>query len=650
MLAATLALGLALGGELVVGLAGRGVVEESAAERLAAAGCSVALFVWTALVLALLSGSWLSWRPGRAAAVALSVGVLSLLTLLCVAGVATRAMSGSYLTWGAVQFCSGAGEHVAHAALGRYRAWLALALALAAGLGVLFGRLLRPAARRPAHSPRWVLVLVLALGPALGGLFARRDRSRFAGAVLDSAPLLALASSLDAQVLARPAQAAGPASSGLPLVAGRSWTAAASLVSARRPNVLLLMLESVSPGQLGYGGYHRDVSPEIDRLARAGLRMRRAWATATHSNYAQMAVLSSLFPRRGEVLDLYQRLDYPRVLLHDLFHQLGSATATISSQDESWQGMRRFQDTGTPTHFWHARDYAGAKIDTGPEQIVPDAVTVDHALDWLAAQGDGPWALYVNLQATHFPYRLPEGAARPFVPCEPSSRAEHYWGYPHALASIVRNRFDNALRYADEQAGRIRRYLEQTGQLGRTLWVITSDHGEQFEDHGRVTHGWTLYDSEARVPLVLHWPGHVEPADRDEPVSHLDILPTLLELIGLPPHPAFQGTSFARPAAVPGRAVLLNNQGMRFADAVVCWPYKLVVDRTRHRRYLFHLERDPGELDNLFDRQGEVAARLERLLGAQVAAQLGYYGSTPEARRRNYAPRLLGCPELRPGA
>ena len=78
----------------------------------------------------------------------------------------------------------------------------------------------------------------------------------------------------------------------------------------------MIMLESVTPRHMSSYGYARKTTPELDRLARDGLRWRRAWTTATHSNYAQMAVISSLFPRRGYGLDQYTRLDYPRLLWH----------------------------------------------------------------------------------------------------------------------------------------------------------------------------------------------------------------------------------------------------------------------------------------------------------------------------------------------
>src|SRR5690606_4975372 len=120
---------------------------------------------------------------------------------------------------------------------------------------------------------------------------------------------------------------------------------------------LLVMLESVATGFVGYLGSDLGVTPNLDSLAESGLVMTRAWSTATHSNYAQMAVLSSLVPRRGLGLDTYETLHYPRVLLHDVFSKLGYAPATISSQDESWQGMHRFQDTGTPHWFADARSH-----------------------------------------------------------------------------------------------------------------------------------------------------------------------------------------------------------------------------------------------------------------------------------------------------
>ena len=212
---------------------------------------------------------------------------------------------------------------------------------------------------------------------------------------------------------------------------------------------------------------------------------------------------------------------------------------------------------------------------------------------------------------------------------------------------MVLNRYDNALAYVDAQVGRIERWLRETGQLGRTLWVITADHGESFHEHGVVTHGKTLREPEARVPLLLHWPDRVEPGDVHEPVSSLDVMPTIAELIGIPPHPSFQGTSFAPGGPAAARAgVFMNMQGFNFAEGLVCWPYKLTVDRMSGQVELYDLDRDPGELDDRSERDPSVTARLAEVLAAQMEAQEAYHHPAGAARAERFAPRLLACPAL----
>ena len=184
-----------------------------------------------------------------------------------------------------------------------------------------------------------------------------------------------------------------------------------------------------------------------------------------------------------------------------------------------------------------------------------------------------------------------------------------------------------------------------------SLWIVTSDHGELFFEKGLVTHGRTLYEAEARVPLLLHWPDGIEPEERTEPVSHLDIMPTVLQLLGLPAHPAFQGRSFALANAARGeedpKAVFMNIQGLRFADAIVCWPYKLILDRTGETQLLFDLARDPAESSNIIEQRPEITTRLADSLKRQLLAQLDYHSENAvDLRRRRYQPRLLRCPRF----
>jgi arylsulfatase A-like enzyme len=629
--------------------------DETGMRAVASLVVSTAVGALVMLLVGLGTGPLLTSKGGRWVAAFLHGLVSTLVATLLVTSVLLRATTGGYVTLGAIEFGLAAEQHVLGAALGPFLGWTLGVVATMVGLLVAavwlaLRRAHSGAAQRLGHAALYgapaALILVAVPAVSVPGLAA-------------ASPELAFVESFDEEG-DPPLPPPGPepphkprtmvAEPGAPLASGDLWRERARKSKGSRPNVLLLTLESVAVRHLGYAGYARETTPNLDRIAANSLRMRRAWTTATHSNYAQMAVLSSLFPRRGAGLDTYQRLDYPRVLYHDVFHDLGYGTATFSSQDENWQGMLRFQQTGTPTHFWHSPSFHGAHIDTGAERVVPDAATVEHALSWIGRQARRPWSLYLNLQVTHFPYKLPPGAAQPFLPTGPIRGDFSYVDFTKQDRDIVVNRYDNALRYVDEQIGRMADGLAERGMLDDTLWVITSDHGELFLEHGLVTHGRTLYDAEARVPLLVHWPKRIRSADAYEAVSHVDIVPTVLDLLEIEPHPAMQGKSFAgaRPSDAP-TGVFMNIQGLKSADALVCWPWKLVADRTARRVMLFNLEQDPEENDDRAGRDVRVASDMFTTLRAQMNAQVAYHKLKNTDRTRRYAPRLLSCPVL-PGA
>ena len=307
----------------------------------------------------------------------------------------------------------------------------------------------------------------------------------------------------------------------------------------------------------------------------------------------------------------------------------------------------RFETTKTPVYRWHAQSYDGEHLDIGSELAVPDDVTVDHALRWMDDQAK-PWALYMNLQATHFPYRIPAGEPTPFTPTEPDAGSFNYLRYPRSDREVALNRYDNALSYVDRQLGRIEQHLRATGQLDSTIWIITADHGEMFFEHDMVTHGKTLFDSEARVPIMVHWPSHLKPMSVDAPVSNLDVMPTFADLVDLPPHPSFQGKSLlsASSGEEDARAIYMNIQGLRTSEAVVCWPYKLIVEHAGGHVRLFDLEQDPGELRDLASKKVRVSESLRQTLRGQMRAQVEYHGKDDSFRTVRYAPRLARCPNV----
>jgi arylsulfatase A-like enzyme len=310
--------------------------------------------------------------------------------------------------------------------------------------------------------------------------------------------------------------------------------------------------------------------------------------------------------------------------------------------------MRAFQTTTTPNPILDAANHPGPHLGAGLEGKLPDHVTVERALQWLdGVSPERPFELYVNLQRTHFPYELPAGIDAPFQPADPDPSRFGFLGYPPSELAAARNRYDNALRYVDAQVGRLYDGLAARGRLRDTLWVITGDHGESFHDQGLVTHGSSLRESQTRVPLWVLWPGHVPPGEHAEAVSTLDVMPTLLSLLGLPAHPSYQGRAFAgeRPSTGAHAAQYLTLQGLRYADAVVCWPFKLIHESNRARLWLHDLAHDPEEARDLMSTRDPRARALAETLLTMVQAQRAYHADHTRMAQQ-FAPRLPPCPAL----
>lgn len=607
------------------------------------------------------TAAWLTRRlarsqRGRTWGVVLTAALTAPIVAAQVLGFVLRGIFGSPFTLGGLDFFLASAGHMGRGLMDRYAAYTAFAavlallcvLSLAAGLS---------RAARSALSPKRLEIGVLVGAVALVAAGAVVRPTAIVESIAPASPAVAFFASIASASASASESDLNPAIEeqvlraldSPPRIAGALWRKDAPLAEGPRPNVILLMLESVGIDHLGFEGYSRGVTPNLDALAERGRRFSRVWSTATHSNYAQMAVLSSLFPRRGSTLEMYHRLDYPRFLLHDALTNVGYSAATISSQDETWQGMLRFQQTGARVHYFHSPDHQGPHLDTGTDRIVPDELTIERALAWIEEPRSGSFSLYINLQSTHWPYAIPEDAERPFLPDTPEKPAI-YASWSKDDLPRIQNRYDNALAYVDRQVGRLVAGLNERGLLADTLLVVTSDHGELFWSHELVTHGRTLFEGEARVPLIVSWPRVITPGVDDRPASNLDALPTIVDALDLPPFPGHQGRSLLRPEepTAERRAVFLNIQGWRQAEAVVCWPYKLISEGSSAS--LYDLSSDPGEERDLAAELPATAASLGSLLRAQMTAQMRYHAPGRSARAERYAPRLLSCPPLTEGA
>jgi arylsulfatase A-like enzyme len=255
------------------------------------------------------------------------------------------------------------------------------------------------------------------------------------------------------------------------------------------------------------------------------------------------------------------------------------------------------------------------------------------AVDWLGGHPGEPWFLYVHTFEAHSDYaslpRTEEIFTGPY-----RGRAD---GSTGQLIRLLNGRFslDEAglrhvidlyaagIRQADDELGRLIRFLEERGELDRTLLIVLADHGEEFLEHGGVLHGRTLFEELVRIPLIIRGPGARGGLRPAEPVSIVDVLPTVLGLLDLPAPPGLDGIDLrgawrkGDSRALLGRSLFgesdPNDRNAVASRSVRSGRFKLVYDRREGRRALYDLAGDPGETA---DASGRYPAMAESLAAA----------------------------------
>jgi arylsulfatase A-like enzyme len=225
---------------------------------------------------------------------------------------------------------------------------------------------------------------------------------------------------------------------------------------------------------------------------------------------------------------------------------------------------------------------------------------------------------------------------------------------PPELLQDAADLYDGEIRQADDAIGRLMRELGRYGLAEGTLTVVTSDHGEEMEEHGRMGHGQTLYEEVVRVPLLFHAPGVLPAGVRLGTASLLDVVPTVLDLLADPFLPAeVDGLSLAErmtapgpspsprsPEAGPGRELLLHLdlehrgrglalQGGR-ALALRGSRFKLVLSQEPHRKELFDYRADPREQANRLS--GAEGAAVMKPMAVRLADQYNTFARFALAR------------------
>jgi arylsulfatase A-like enzyme len=229
----------------------------------------------------------------------------------------------------------------------------------------------------------------------------------------------------------------------------------------------------------------------------------------------------------------------------------------------------------------------------------------------------------MNLQRSHFPYKIPENFPRKF---EPSTIDFHirFGSFPKEKTPILINAYDNSLSYVDFQLKSLFEYLDKKGLMEKTIIVVSGDTGQAFYEHDVACHATKVYEEVIRVPLVLYAP-KIQPGLDNRFVQHIDVPPTVLSLLNIPPHPIFQGKNILKDDLTHRNIFITAQAGIIQQDAIIREGMKLVVDYTSQSSFLFDLTKDPKEKYNLNVKNQDIYQDLLARLVDFRKKQLTYY-------------------------
>jgi arylsulfatase A-like enzyme len=385
---------------------------------------------------------------------------------------------------------------------------------------------------------------------------------------------------------------------------------------ARGFDVLLVTLDTVRADHIGCYGDADSATPEIDALASRGVRFDQTITTAPQTLPAHCSIMTGLYPPSHGARDNgYFALGTEAETLAEVLDEKRYATAAFVS---SYVLDQRYGlDQGFHSYDAAVRPRARGERERGFNDRPADAVT-DAALSWLdqhlVEPDSRPYFLWVHYFDPHAPYDPPQ----PF--------ASRFAGRP----------YDGEIAFVDSQIGRLVDDLEQRARLDRTLIVVVADHGEGLGEHQESTHSLFIYDSTIRVPWIISCPAlfHEELVVADRVVSLVDIMPTLLDLLGVRSGGGLDGVNVFATAPDAERAVYVETlatlvkhncaplQGLRsFDKKYILAPrpeyYDLATDPAENENLVRRL---PAEARALRDRLAEMSAEWESTDAAMVRA------------------------------
>lgn len=361
--------------------------------------------------------------------------------------------------------------------------------------------------------------------------------------------------------------------------------------TSQKKNIIVLMVDTLRADHLSSYGYQRSTSPAIDRLGADGLRCTRAYAAAPWTAPGVASILSGLYPSVHTVQPP-KRLSEAKRIGHRVPDEVKLIGEYLSSEG--------FQTAGVSSNPWISKEFNFSK---GFDRFVYEkhvnaqrVVTLaKEEIENFGQKPSVPFLLYVHFFDPHAPYKPPADFQNPFTDFIQGDL------YSEKMQQQINN-YDAEIAYTDLQIADFVSFLKGRGLYDDSIIVFVADHGEAFNEHGEVEHGFHVHVEEVAIPLIVKAPGLT--GTIEAAVSQIDIVPTLLEAVGIARPDNLQGISLYDQKAINQRSgvfsetyrvyrerALSTGEGTRLLTSV-----DSDSDTTMKPSGLFDTREDPHEL------------------------------------------------------
>ena len=399
-----------------------------------------------------------------------------------------------------------------------------------------------------------------------------------------------------------------------------------SLVHQPPKGIILISLDTLRADHLGCYRYYRDTSPSIDAFAMESILFENAIVQAPNTLASHMSIMTSLYPSFHGVGRQSFPLDYEHKTIAELLNEEGYQTAGftdggyVSGVFGFHQGFETYNESGG-----------------GIENTLPQVKK------WLDANKEKPFFLFIHSYDIHGPYNPPPPFVGmfhelPYMGTLVPTNLTLWLAYSKKIKLNEADLdhfialYDEGIRYVDEKLGEFFSYLQDTDLREQSLVIITSDHGEEFNEHGSFLHHQLYFEPNLHVPLIIRIPSYPKKQIRiEEFVQSIDILPTILDIMELPAHPKAQGKSLLPLIKLQRNyfaqflekitSTFMKNLTIAFAEHEPHMPpyhrtiitndgYQLITDQEFKTLKLFNLSIDPLTQNNILEGHNAISEQL----------------------------------------